>query len=446
MKKDKKLLGLTDLYTFAVGSTIGAGIVTLITRAAAVTGRSVWLAYVVAIIFGLGYTMPAFLASGIIKSRGGNYGLVGTVLGKKYTGVYCMAYLAATLTWGTYVVSFGTYFTSMVTGANPKLVSSLFLLTVFAINMLDLKFVSKVQNFITWLLIACLGLFVVAGLFQLKANPFDFSSPDFFTDGASGFFNAVIILVYSCYAYYMTFNLSGQTYRPRHNIPKAMLLCVLTLVVFYGLTAIVATHVLPLSESVGGTLTNVARAVLPGWFLWIFIFGGVEMAIMSTLNGVLASQSVLFAAAAQDGWYPKWLGATNKNGKPYVIFIIAAAISLILTWTNVSITTITNSIMFTKLFYDFVPVVAVFMLPKKFPEQFASSPLHLSKTTFYILLSIGFAIEVFCSAWSGRNIGMTAVIVSSIVLIICYVYGRSKGKDPNTRAPDAAEFYAAVDD
>lgn len=68
---DSKKLTLGDLYSMAVGTTIGAGIVVLIGYAALFTGRSAWLAYIVAVVFGFINILPHLLASGIIRSKGG---------------------------------------------------------------------------------------------------------------------------------------------------------------------------------------------------------------------------------------------------------------------------------------------------------------------------------------------------------------------------------------
>lgn len=52
-------LGLSELYAIALGYVIGAGIVTMVGPAIAVTGRSAWVAYFVAILFGLVINIPA---------------------------------------------------------------------------------------------------------------------------------------------------------------------------------------------------------------------------------------------------------------------------------------------------------------------------------------------------------------------------------------------------
>lgn len=357
-----------------------------------------------------------------------------------------MAYLCSIVCWGNYTISIGTYAVSVFTGANPKVISIVITLLLFAINLFNIKAVARLQNVVTWVLIACLIVFVIFGLFNLTSNPFEFSAPDFFPNGFGGFLSAVVLLVYSCQAYSMTFNFSGLAEKPRRNVPKSMILCALTIFVFYGLAGIVATHVLPISECAAKPLTVIAAAFFPEWMVWVFVLAGVEMAIISSLNGLYAGQGALFAEASKDGWYPKWLRPLNKHDKPYVLFTIGTVLACLFCIFDVSIALITNCTILVKLFYDIMPVASVFMLPKKFPEQFETSPLKMTRPVFFVLLVLGFAAMLFCSIWSAKDAGLVPTLISVGVLIVCIVYGYMRGKSPESRAPDYSEFVSDVDD
>ena len=56
-------LGKADLYAISLGYVIGAGIVSLIGPAIALTGMSAWLAYLVAILFGFVANLPAIFVT-----------------------------------------------------------------------------------------------------------------------------------------------------------------------------------------------------------------------------------------------------------------------------------------------------------------------------------------------------------------------------------------------
>lgn len=63
----KKKLSLFSLVCIATGNVIGAGIITTTGLAIAQTGRSVWIAYGLAVIFGLLWIMPAVVFASIAK-------------------------------------------------------------------------------------------------------------------------------------------------------------------------------------------------------------------------------------------------------------------------------------------------------------------------------------------------------------------------------------------
>ena len=60
---NERKLGLTDLVAISTGQVIGAGVVTLIGTAAAITGVSAWLAYGAAVIVGFFSILPFIFIS-----------------------------------------------------------------------------------------------------------------------------------------------------------------------------------------------------------------------------------------------------------------------------------------------------------------------------------------------------------------------------------------------
>ena len=58
-----------DLFAIAVGMVIGSGMVTLIGPAMAMTGYSVWLAYLTAIVMGFFMVFPYIILGGTIRCK-----------------------------------------------------------------------------------------------------------------------------------------------------------------------------------------------------------------------------------------------------------------------------------------------------------------------------------------------------------------------------------------
>ena len=121
----------------------------------------------------------------------------------------------------------------------------------FAINLCGVDVMAKVQKILVTLLFVALGLFIVLGCLQLKNPVFEFTAPDFFSNGPSGFFSAIMLYVYSTNGYSCIMNYGKQAKEAHKDIPKALLYCIPTLMVIYGGVAIVASGVLPLDQVAG---------------------------------------------------------------------------------------------------------------------------------------------------------------------------------------------------
>ena len=77
-----------DLFAIAVGMVIGSGMVTLIGPAMAMTGYSVWLAYLTAIVMGFFMVFPYIILGGTMRVAGGPYSIVTNCKCRRTGSVY----------------------------------------------------------------------------------------------------------------------------------------------------------------------------------------------------------------------------------------------------------------------------------------------------------------------------------------------------------------------
>ena len=70
-KKEKDILGTSALVWLTVGNMVGSGIMVLTGAAAAKTGYSVWLAFIIATVLGFLGSWPQILAAGTSVLDGG---------------------------------------------------------------------------------------------------------------------------------------------------------------------------------------------------------------------------------------------------------------------------------------------------------------------------------------------------------------------------------------
>ncbi len=432
-KASGKILGRKELFALGIGQVIGAGVVTVLGSAIAVSGTSAWLAYGVAIVVGFVTILPFVFLSSVAGLRGGMYSLVGGLAGKTWAGIYLMCYIPNAFSLSLFGVALGQYTKSLLPFLNERMVGVLLTTLFFIINLMGIKGMAKAQKIMTWLLIGTLLMFIVFGMFQLQSSPFDWSSPDFLLGGGTGFLEAVILLVYSTTSYYMVINFGGAAKRPKKDIPLVMLVTPLILFVVYCGAGIVATCVLPIAEVAGQPLTFVAKQVLPAPLFILFIVGGVMMALTSTLNSQFGAFGRIYSQGCKDGWFPGVLAKQNKNDQASVLLTLSWIIAIVPIITGFNVKDITNNIVLLTYISGLIPMFAVLTLPKKYPDQWKKSRLHIPDGLFYALMIFSIIVKLAVTYLSASALTTTALVVSLVAIALCFGYGFFRAKSPSVR-------------
>ena len=105
----KRVLGFWDLMAVGIGSIIGSGIMSLTGWGIDETGRSVCIAFVIGGIIAVLARSPQIFLNSVARFRGGDYSMVGTFLGPRWTGTYSMIALLTSVTLCMYALSFADY-------------------------------------------------------------------------------------------------------------------------------------------------------------------------------------------------------------------------------------------------------------------------------------------------------------------------------------------------
>ena len=240
------LLGFWDLAFMGLGSVVGAGIVTYVGIAISWTGRSAWIAYAVAIVLGFLANLPLILMSSAARIKGGNYSFLATTLGEVGGGWYGVQQILNAFYFSTMTLSLGNYMHA-ISPAIPVKGVAIFSLVLFAlINLFGTSFMAKVQNVLTIILIFGLLMFGLYGMMNAQPGSFDFAAEDFFTDGPDGFMQAVMILMNSTTGYTLITSFSGSCKKPKTDLPLAMAIVPLFLVVLYCSVGFTMCNVLPI--------------------------------------------------------------------------------------------------------------------------------------------------------------------------------------------------------
>ena len=426
-------LGRPELYALSIGQVIGAGIITLVGPAITLTGLSAWPAYLASIVLGFMLIMPVVFVTSTLRLGGGYYSMLAGLTNEKLAGMYAVAFFTQMIAMSLFGLSLGIYANSLWPVLNPRAIGIIFITLFYLINLGGVDIMAKAQKIMTWMLIAALLMFIVVGMTRLQNPVFQFTRSDYFSGGTSGFVAAIYLFVYSTNGYALTMNYGRDAKNAKRDIPWAILMSVPTLVILYCGVAIVGSGVLPLEVVANQPLTLVAQEILPSILFVIFIVGGPIAALMTTMNSSMAFNCVPIAQACKDGWLPKGLAKQNKRGAYTRILTIVYLIGIIPLVLDFSVTAITSNIMLFNGCLSILYTFAYLQLPKRFPDAWKRSKLHLPDKVYYTLVILSFLAYMTVLVNSIRTLSIVVVIISLLAIGGCMVFGFLRSSSPNVK-------------
>ncbi len=429
----KNGLRLPEIYCLGLGQVIGAGIITLVGPAIALTGYSAWLGYFLAIILGFISILPIVFVTGTVRLTGGFYSLISGFCGKRVAGMYAFAQLTKLLNISLFGVSLGTYLHSMFPQLNPTAVGFVFLTLFYILNLFGVNLMAKIQKYMTWTLFATLLMFTISGFFHFNNNVFDIKDPNFMINGAKGLIASMFLFVFSTSGYSCVMNYGLSAEQPTRDIPRAVILCGLSLIILYCGVAIAAACSVPMGQISGQPLTVVALNNLPGPLYMLFMIGGPIMALMTTLNGVMPSNCFPIMIACEDNWLPKALGRKNKHGAPWIIMTINYIFGIIPILLGFSITTITKNITLLSSMLSFMYCYAYFKLPTRYKDAWEKSRYHVSNGIYYAICTVCVAAQIIIFYKSAQSLTPAIAAFSICATLICVIAGALRSRNPNVK-------------
>jgi amino acid transporter/mannitol/fructose-specific phosphotransferase system IIA component (Ntr-type) len=331
----RKELGLLDVYAISTGAMFSSGFFLLPGLAAAQTGPSVSLAYLVAGVF----ILPAMfsvaeLATAMPRAGGAYYfldrsmgPLVGTVGGLG-------TWLALVLKSAFALVGMGAYLALYLDVPIKPL--AIGLTAAFAIlNIVGARETSGLQRVLVAALMAILGLFLVQGLVEVSSMGVgtlarERMSP-FFAFGMTGFMGTVGFVFVSYAGLTKVASVSEEIRDPDRNIPLGMMLSLATATVVYALGVFIMVAVLS-PEELREDLTPVATAAaaffdwLPGEAGVVLIVIAAIAAFASTGNAGILSASRYPLAMARDRLVSPRFATLGRFHTPTTAILTTAAL------------------------------------------------------------------------------------------------------------------------
>lgn len=419
-KQLKKVLGFKDLLGVAVGQIIGAGIMSLMGVAIGMTGRSVPLAFLIAAVLSIVSIIPTIIVGGTLRLRGGHYTMSALLAGKQFGGVYIVLFIISNMTVAMMALSFASYLLAFLPGASQSLLAIICLTTFYVLNMFGIDKMAKVQNLIIVIMCIALAMLAVFGLPHVTPH---YMEEDFLTHGMIGLMSAGSLLTFATGGAYVIINLSAESKQPTRDIPMAIIISTVFVALLYGVLAVVAAGVLPVSVVENQSLSQVAQTVLPRPLYLFFMVGGAMFALISTLNATFASATKPVLQACVDGWFSKRLAYIHPKYKtPMVlltIFYIIGLIPILIGFDINILGSLTNIIC--QLIFIIINV-ALFRLPRLVPEEWERSRFKVKKPTMIFVSCLSVAGCLLQIVLLAKDMSMPIPIGNGILLVAAVIY------------------------
>ncbi len=438
---DMKIFDRKKMLMMSIGTFVGSGVVSILGEAAGVTGYSVWIAYLMAILVGFCSALPYVILSSVMTFSGGVYTVACTFMGTTFGGAYILSTFVSGMGVSMMSAAFGTYVQSVFPSANIQVFAILILVLFWAINCMGVSFMASVQKYSTYILLAALAIFCVVNFTHLNPDTFNFSGPEFMTGGTAGIMGAMAMLVFSCQSYDQNIIPFGKyAIDSRRTVPWTMLMTAGVLVLVYGGVAIAAVGGVDLSTFAGQPLTAVARATLPTVVFYAFIILGPVLCLTTTINGSLANFTVTLEKATEDGWFHKKFASTNRRGASWLILTALTVVCLIPLIFSIDISILTKNTVLLSSFLQIPLLISLWRLPKLFPEAFARNSLKIKEGIFYVCMVIAIAARLLILVWSVQGLTAMNVIGSIIAVAICFLFSVLRSRTGKTKIEGSYSF------
>ena len=136
------------------------------------TGYSVWIAYVAAVLFGYLLVYPNIMASRVLRITGGFYPVVASTMGSIGAGIYSYISVLSITAISMFIRSTTEYFGDLApflgTQNAKVMIGVLLILFFFLVNWLGMRIFAIVQKIMVWLLIGALVLFIAFGIPRIR--------------------------------------------------------------------------------------------------------------------------------------------------------------------------------------------------------------------------------------------------------------------------------------
>jgi len=427
MKELERSLGLPSVVAISVGAMLGGEIFLLPAVAAAMTGASLWLAYLLAALLVIPAALTKAELSTAIPSAGGSYLFVERAMGPMAGTVAGLGLWLSLLLKSAFALGVLGSYLALVMDVPTAPVAMALLAGVVALNIVGVRKVGKVQTVVVALCLVVLAALVVIGAPQIETLHLlhaTADSPPWLANGFTGLM-AAVGLVFISYAGVTKIAAIAEEVRDEaRNIPLGIVISLSIIAVVYTLVAWVLAGIFEPAELTGDTtpIATLAAEIIGPVGVPIVVATAFAALVSMANAGLLAASRFPFAMA-RDHLAPELLHRIHRRYTTPHFAILITGVSMaaiVLLFDVVRIAKLASAFMIAA----FVTVQVALMLFRESKAQWYAPRFHSPLYPGMQVVGIVTGLAILVAMGTIALVGL--LVISALGLLLYLLYGRKR--------------------
>ena len=319
-------------------------------------------------------------------------------------------------------VALSKYVTKIYPSVNAMLLSCSVIMIITVIHSTNLKAGSLFQRAFTWVKVICIVMFIGFGLFYIPDHTISLlPGPDAWRDiFSTAFAGSLIYVTYAYSGWNAAAYISGEIKNVKRNLPRALFLGTLVVMVIYTLLNYVFLYTVPISELKGVLEVGYLSAgKIFGMQVGQFMSLVIAVLLISTISAMILAGPRVMQSMGNNIRGLRFFAIANKNQVPYVAIIFQSLIALVLVTTS-SFESLITYVSFTLNLFTFLTVLGVFVLRIKFkhiPTPY-KTPLYPFTPFVFLIIILWILIHIINERPVESMYGLLTVLVGLAIYFV----------------------------
>jgi APA family basic amino acid/polyamine antiporter len=396
-----RTVSLPSAVFFIIGYVVGATIFILPGSLAADAGPAVFVAYALA---GVPAIFAGFVMAQIgsaLPVSGANYVLIREVL-SPYLGFLYQWIMVSMAAVAIPLIAFGfaDYLGYFLPGMDDRVVAATLTILFVILNAFGMTVVATVQNLMVIVFLIALVVFGIGGV---SAGDASLLRP-LFPRGYPALTIAAITASFSYAGVYVIAEIAGEVKRPGRNIPLAILLGFVIIILLYVLVPLALSMLIPWQELAETPMAVVtaAQIFLPTPVV-TFVAIAALFAAATSVNGIIMGLSRDFLQGATGGFFPQVFTRVNaRSHAPVHAVILVGMLALGGILVGGAIVSYVQVALIGMMIIQIMTGIALLKLPGHLPEAYDQAKFKLG----------GVGLKVVCYSYIAFSAIMLVLLVT----------------------------------